>query len=294
MEKVSLYIPCYNAQRYLQECLEGILRQTYKIDEILLIDDGSTDATLAIARDYPVKIISHGENKGLASSRNTAFRQSRNEFIAALDADCLAHPGWLEELMRCLANKDIVASGGMLLEKNNASPGDRWRCAHMNQSWGQDMLYDPPFLYGNNSVFRKSAVMRAGFYNQGFKTNYEDIDLSEKIYKLGFRMVYEPGAVVEHLRRDTVGSVFRSFWIRQCYYRNYNELRKKGIAREIAMRIGGIADYLDIADIFFREDSRQDDYGLMALDILLAPYCFWKDLKGLFKRFYSPGGLGYD
>jgi glycosyltransferase involved in cell wall biosynthesis len=270
------------------------VRQTYKIDEILVVDDGSTDSTMAIAGDYPVRVISHNRNKGLAAARNTAFRESRNEFVAALDADCAASAEWLAELMRCFTEGDVSGIAGRLLEKNTSGLADKWRARHMKQSWGEDILYDPPFLYGNNSVFRKSAVIKAGLYNEGFKTNYEDIDLSERIYKCGLRMAYNPLAVVGHLRQDKVISVLRSFWVRQCYYRKYNELREKGILREIAMRIGGLSDYVDISEIFFREDYANDDYGLLAVDSWLVFYCFWEDMKYLFKRFYSPGALPYD
>ena len=238
MEKVSLYIPCYNARRYLKECLEGVLRQTCKIDEILVIDDGSTDGSLAIARNYPVRVIRHNRNKGLAAVRNTAFKESRNDLVAALDADCLADPEWLEGLMRCFDNKDIVGAGGRLLEKNTAGLADKWRLAHMKQDWGNDVVYDPLFLYGNNSVLRKSAVKKAGFYNERFKSNYEDIDLSSRIYACGSRMVYQPAALVEHLRQDTLRSILKGYWVRQCYYRKYNEPAKKGMLSKTALRVG--------------------------------------------------------
>jgi glycosyltransferase involved in cell wall biosynthesis len=289
MEKVSLYIPCYNAAPYLKECLESVLRQSYKIDEILVIDDGSTDVSMEIAKDYPVRIIRHGRNKGLAAARNTALRESRNDLVASLDADCLAHPEWLERLTRCFAWEDIAGAGGRLVERNPSGLADKWRLAHMKQAWGDDILYDPPFLYGNNNVLRKDAVMKAGGYNEEFKTNYEDIDLSERIYKPGFRMVYDPAAVVEHLRRDTVRSVLRSYWLRQWYYRKYNELGKKGILRKTALCIGGSIEWMDMAKDLMREDLLRNDCALLLIDSALIPYCLRKDIKGLFKKAFLTG-----
>jgi len=294
MEKVSLYIPCYNAAPYLKECLESVLRQSYQIDEILVIDDGSIDASMEIAKDYPVRIISHGRNKGLAAARNTALRESRNDLVAALDADCSAHPEWLEKLTRCFAREDIAGAGGRLLERNTSGSADKWRLAHMKQVWGDDMLYDPPFLYGNNNILRKGAVMKAGGYNEEFKTNYEDIDLSERIYKLGFRMVYDPAALVGHLRRDTVRSVLRSYWLRQWYYRKYNELGKKNALRKAALRLGGAVKCLDDTVDLLREDLKKNNYGLAWLDVALISYCAWNDIKELFKGMFLSGARQHE
>ena len=81
--RVSLYIPSYNVAKTLKDCIESVLNQTYPIDEILIIDDGSTDETIDIASQYSVRIVRHNKNLGLAASRNTASRAARNEFVAA-------------------------------------------------------------------------------------------------------------------------------------------------------------------------------------------------------------------
>ena len=100
MEKLSLYIPCYNAEKYIGECLDGVIKQTYPIDEILIINDGSNDKTVSIASAYPVRIIHHNKNKSLAAARNTAFKEAKNDYVAALDADCVPRPDWLEHLIK--------------------------------------------------------------------------------------------------------------------------------------------------------------------------------------------------
>jgi GT2 family glycosyltransferase len=71
--KVSVYIPCYNVANYLAPVLEGALQQTLPPDEILVIDDGSKDQTCEIAARYPVTIVRHERNRGLAAARNTGI-----------------------------------------------------------------------------------------------------------------------------------------------------------------------------------------------------------------------------
>lgn len=291
MEKVSLYIPCYNAENTIKECLESVIRQSYEIDEILVIDDGSKDKTIEIAKQYPVRIISHKENKGLAASRNTAFREANNEFVAALDADCIASPEWLWQLMECFVNDGIVGAGGMLAERYTLSMADKWRSVHMAQHWGEELLENPPFLYGNNTVFRKKSVEKVSFYNEKYKTNYEDIDLSMRIYNCGISLIYNPKAHVEHMRKDTMSSVLSTYrnWF---YYAHLNLKHINQASRRVAMNLGRIAEYPEIFEVFFREDLRARNYELLPLDFVLIPYCTWLDLRQLFKiLFFSKNSI---
>lgn len=211
-KNVTLYVPCYNAERYIAECLEGILRQTYPIDEILIIDDGSTDKTVEIASKYHVKIIRHGANKGLAAARNTAFRNAKNEFVAALDADCVPEPDWLEKLMENFTNENIAGVGGKLIEKYVNTLADKWRAVHLHQHWGDERIVNPPFLAGCNNVFRKRAVEEVGFYDERLRTNGEDTYIGKKLKEKGFVLVYDPISIAKHLKKDTILSVLNAMW----------------------------------------------------------------------------------
>jgi glycosyltransferase involved in cell wall biosynthesis len=100
LARVTAYIPVYNGAEFVGPNIEGLLSQTHPFDEILVIDDGSTDATAEIASGYKgVTVIRHAKNKGVAGGRNTALAAARNELVAAFDADCVAHPAWLASLL---------------------------------------------------------------------------------------------------------------------------------------------------------------------------------------------------
>jgi len=211
MSSVTLYIPCYNAEKYIGACLEGVLKQTYPINEILVIDDGSTDKTAEIASRFPARVISLGRNAGLGIGRNTAVDAARNEFVASLDADCVALPFWLEKLMGHFSDDHVAGVGGKLLERNLKGLADRWRAVHMRQHWGDACIQNPHFLFGSNNVFRKKAIIAAGGYNPECRTNNEDYELSMCLKQQGQKLVYDPEAVAYHLRSDTVGSVIRTY-----------------------------------------------------------------------------------
>lgn len=97
---VSVVIPAYNAEGYLAATIESVLAQTYRPLEVLVIDDGSSDGTVALARSFgdPVRVIEQ-ENKGPAGARNTGFAEARGDIIALLDADDLWMP---ERLAACV------------------------------------------------------------------------------------------------------------------------------------------------------------------------------------------------
>lgn len=211
MKSVTLYIPCYNAQKYIADCLTGVLKQSFPLDEILVIDDGSTDKTAEIASRYPVRVISLGKNAGLGVGRNTAVESARNEYIASLDADCIPGPLWLEKLMRNFIDEMVAGVGGKLVENNQLRLADRWRTVHMRQHWGDARIENPHFLFGSNNVFCKQAVIDAGMYNPACRTNNEDYELSIHLKDQGKKLVYDPEAVAYHVRTDTLRSVMRTY-----------------------------------------------------------------------------------
>ena len=94
---ISVIIPVYNVEKYLRKCLDSILKQTYKDVEIILVDDGSKDASGAICDEYAntdvrIKVL-HKENGGVSSARNVGLCLATGEYVTFIDADdCVA--GW--------------------------------------------------------------------------------------------------------------------------------------------------------------------------------------------------------
>ncbi|MEQ8381957.1 MAG: glycosyltransferase family 2 protein [Coleofasciculus sp. A1-SPW-01] len=112
---VSILIPCYNAEAWLAQTLESALAQTWSPTEIIVVDDGSKDRSLAIAKAFEsrgVKVITQ-PNKGASAARNRAFQESQGDFIQYLDADDLFAPDKIERQVQLLANENCncVAAG---------------------------------------------------------------------------------------------------------------------------------------------------------------------------------------
>ena len=212
MKKVSVYIPCFNAEKHIEGCIKSVLRQTYHVDEILIIDDGCTDKTIEKALKYSVKILRNKKNKGLAFSRNKGILKTKNEFVASIDADVVLDKKWLENIMKDFTNDKIAGACGNLEENYKKKTADFWRLIHMKQNWGKKMIINPKFLFGSNCVFRKNVVKYIDLYNIKYRTNYEDVDISSRLKAKGYKLIYEPKAKAMHLKMDSISSVLRSSW----------------------------------------------------------------------------------
>ncbi len=117
MPEISVIVPVYNVEKYLNECIESILAQTFVDFELILVDDGSTDRSGAICdryaeRDSRVKVI-HKENGGVSSARNIGIEESKGDFITFIDSDDMIDDDYLMEAIReiCKQGCDVYFSG---------------------------------------------------------------------------------------------------------------------------------------------------------------------------------------
>jgi GT2 family glycosyltransferase len=277
VHKVTVYIPACNAAAFLPRALDGLLAQTHPPDEILVIDDGSRDSTSEIAARYPaVTLVRHGSNRGLGAARNTAFQSARNGLVASLDADCVPDPAWLANLLPPLADPQVAGVGGFLAEGVQRTMADRWRRAHMPQEWGEAPLRDPRFLFGCNNIFRKSAVLEAGGYDERMRTNGEDVDLSQRLRARGWHLTYEPAARATHLRQDTIRSILDTYW-------RWWRFGVRAYASGVRLRsVLGHAVFVHFRYTFLdlvRSDLRARRFGLLGLDLLALGYFPYRDFR---------------
>ena len=117
---VSVVIPSFNYARFLVDCVDSALAQTYPHREIIVVDDGSTDNTRQVLEHYGDKIVYiHQSNQGLSQARNTGIHAAKGEFIALLDSDDLWHPRKLELQIRCMKDHPEI---GLLATELSSKP----------------------------------------------------------------------------------------------------------------------------------------------------------------------------
>ncbi len=277
MSDITVYIPAYNVASFLPQSIESVLGQTLNPAKILVVDDGSRDDSATIAESYrEVTLVRHDKNRGLAAARNTAFRVASTEFVASLDADCVAEKTWLEMLLPHMADPKIAGAGGFLMEGIQISLADRWRRAHMPQEWGMKVVQNPKFLFGCNNLFRRTAVLDAGGYDERFRTNGEDFDLSRRLIAKKWEIIYDPAARATHLRHDNLKSILDAYW-------RWWKFGVNAYATGISLRsVVGHALFVHFRYTFlelFGRDWQARRFELLPVDVLLLLYLYYRDFR---------------
>ncbi len=269
---VTLYMPYFNSQELIGECLAGVLAQSAPPARVIIFDDASNPPASSVeaVERSGAEIVRLEANIGLGASRNRVLALCETKLLASLDTDVVAEPAWLETLLGALnANPGAVGAAGRLDELRQDTLGDRWRAVHMKQHWGAEPLVNPRFLYGANNLFVASALREAGGYVSSLKTNYEDMSLSERLLSQGRTLLYEPAAHCWHLRRDTDSSILRGFW---------KWFHAKGLLQGDFDSPEGLLRRLDAVNFGiyryrFDLDVKEGREELLALDLLI-PWLF--------------------
>ena len=159
--KISLYIPAYNAENTIEKCIESVLSQTLKPSEIIVINDCSRDKTLSLIKKFnEIKIVNNIKNFGLAKSRNIALEVSKFDLIASIDSDVVCDKNWLEILHNTMISKKIDLIGGKLVEINVHNKINLWRSIYLKQNWGNQSFENPDFIFGANSLINKKTLKK--------------------------------------------------------------------------------------------------------------------------------------
>ena len=214
-KNISFYVPAYNAEKTIKESITSIQNQSILPDEIILIDDCSIDKTVKIVKSEfsNVKIIVNRQNMGLGYSRNLGIKESKNDIIAAIDADVILDKYWMEKLIHEIEKKNVSMCGGKMDEYLLDNKINLWRAKYYSQNWGNKLVFNPPFLFGCNTILIKSLWNRVKGYDEKFKTNGEDINFIQKIKsQTDSQIIYQPEAKCFHLQDDNIESLSKRVW----------------------------------------------------------------------------------
>lgn len=184
--RISVVIPAYNEEQYIEKCLESIANQTEKPDEIIVVDNNCTDKTVEIAKKFGVKIIKEKE-QGMIQARNTGFNDAKYEIIARTDCDTLLPPDWISRIKNAFEDRDLGALSGPTYYHGYSFPRSK-KISHIPSLMLFEILsflFKNGCLYGPNMSLRKSVweKVKKDVCMQDKKV-HEDIDLSIHLNKL--------------------------------------------------------------------------------------------------------------
>jgi GT2 family glycosyltransferase len=206
---VSVVVCTYNGAQTLRECLGALVALEYPDFEVIVVDDGSTDETAAIASEYPVRLI-QTENQGLGAARNVGIAAASGELIAFVDDDAWPDPDWLTYLAAEFQRTPHAGIGG----PNVPPPGNELVAASVANAPGGPihvLLTDrqAEHIPGCNMAFRKDCLDAVGGFDSRFRVAGDDVDICWKVNSRGWSLGFSPAAMVWHRRRNSVRTFLR-------------------------------------------------------------------------------------
>ena len=218
MPRISVVIPTWNGREYLPRCLEALRAQQRLPDEVIVADGGSTDGTVEfLAGEYPeVIVVALPENRGFAGTTNAGIRRAQGDYIATLNNDTEAHPGWLRALEQALeANPQVGHCASKMLRADDPGIVDSAGTVYRWDGWGEMIgagkrdsgrFEEQVEVFGacaGAALYRRALFDEIGLFDEDFFANYEDLDLDFRAQLRGHRCLFVPAARVLHIAGPT-------------------------------------------------------------------------------------------
>ncbi|MDO8125614.1 MAG: glycosyltransferase [Candidatus Brocadiales bacterium] len=203
--KTSIVIPAYNAEKTVGKTVEACISQDYKDKfEVIVVNDGSTDNTEAVIKSFPVRYIFQ-ENAGPAAARNRGWKASKGDIVCFTDSDCIPASNWLSTLLEHYKDSTLVGAvcGSYKIANLESLLA---QCIHEEIMFRHSNMSNNVRFFGSyNLSIRRSVLEEVGGFDETFlQASGEDNDLSYRIKKAGYNIIFDNKALVAHYHRDSL------------------------------------------------------------------------------------------
>jgi len=213
--KVSFIVANWNGMETITECLDSILAQTYKNNEIIFVDNHSSDGSLELVKEkYNMdKIITLDRNYGYAEANNTGFRQARGEYIALVNNDAILDKNWLEKAIEVFHRNEYKNAGSVATKNINYHQRNLIDTAGVEYlgfgaCWDykglpvdSEEVNQRKEVFGacaTASLYKKKIIDEIGLFDPRYFIYFEDTELAFRLRLFGYKCIYEPQAICYH------------------------------------------------------------------------------------------------
>ncbi len=227
--QISVVVVNWNRRDLLRACLDSLAAQSFSDFEVIVVDNGSQDGSPALVKELgasfprPLHLIENSENRGFCAANNQGFALGQSEYVALLNNDAEAEPGWLEAMLRVIQIKPDVGESdvGMVASKILLweDPTVIDKCGHLiypdgqNRGRGHGQVDQGQFnrqeeaLWpdGCAALYRRAMLDEVGGFDEEFFAYADDAELGLRARIAGWTCLYAPAAVVRHHRGATLG-----------------------------------------------------------------------------------------
>ena len=207
----SIVVRCYNEEQHIGRLLSGLMQQTIQENlEIVVVDSGSTDATVAIASRYPIKLVTiRPEDFSFGRSLNLGCQHATGEFIAIASAHVYpVYKDWLEQLLKPFETPDIALVYG----KQRGNEITKYSEHQLFASWFREESQPRqrhPFCNNANAAIRRSLWEQLP-YDEAL-TGLEDLDWAKRVMQRGYHIAYNADAEIIHVHEETPRRIYNRY-----------------------------------------------------------------------------------
>lgn len=224
---VSIIVPVYNGERTIRKCLDSILRLDYPKEkfEVLVIDDESTDKTVQIVKQYPVRLIPK-RHSGYPSTMNVGIKSAKGEIVLNVDSDTYIAEDWLKKAIKEFNDSEVGVVGGLI---SRAPTTSFWaKLVGYDSEYRQHQAFQKSkymdHITTSCTAFRRKLFDDIGFFDESFKLG-SDEDLTHRALKAGWKLVVKKDAICYHDFRGSFRSYFKQHHFREGWFQ-FKEIQK--------------------------------------------------------------------
>ncbi len=230
--KVSVVIPTYNEGAYIEECIRTLQSQTVQADEIIVVDNNSTDNTVSIATAAGVHVL-HEKQQGISWARNTGFNAAQFDIIARCDGDSRLPEDWIEKIKKHFAtnSKLVGVSGPGAVYDHLVIINNKPRLQSLLYFFFTKQIQGYNTLFGSNMAIQKEAWEKIS--NATCMDNsivHEDMDIAMHLHPYG-EIIYDPTLIAyissRRFKRNPLNAIeYLIRWITTFIYHSYTQSRR--------------------------------------------------------------------
>lgn len=227
MRTVSIVIPNYNGKHFLKGCLKAVFAQNIEEQEVIVVDNGSSDGSLEYLEKFPeVRVIRLDRNYGFCRAVNEGIKAAESEYVILLNNDTEVDKEFASELLKMIrSDENIFSCSSKMIQFHDRQHMDDagdyycalgWAYGRGKNAWIGN--YDEPAEIfascAGAAVYRKKMLESLGYFDERHFAYLEDIDIGYRARIFGYRNVYAPKALVYHVGSGSSGSVHNAFKVK--------------------------------------------------------------------------------
>lgn len=215
LNTLTIIIPAYNEEHHIKDCLDSVASQSIVPDEVILINNNSSDKTVEIARNYSFVKIINEKKQGIVYARNAGFNKSKSNIIGRIDADTVLPKDWVYKVKKFYRNPNNSSSAltGNGYFRNMVFPPRKLNGFVQNLITFRfnRLVLGHYVLWGSNMAMLRSDWLKVKQYTCSLTNIHEDLDLAIHLHRIGVKIVYKPQLFVSVIMKRAFDN-YKEVW----------------------------------------------------------------------------------